>query len=233
MLSYFVEKSISFVDLASIGLAHICDDPNAFVCQQVINGPHGMSYAVGSTETIGGPRIGNYPARQEVKHFGKFAIARDTEAAINPECLRRSNSIKSHPWQDWSGNTWQIPIAQRWIDGNGNPMTITALPRYISIGDSGEWEFGGVLPKHEKLWELANRFYSERLKASEEAEIGTTFSVPIPSIDDVCDVVFGANYRVSRYELSFLKTLLPESIYEVMKLVIDEPGFMAIQKKTD
>lgn len=231
MLLYFVKDDVDFNGLGAIGLGHICDKPSSFSKRQVLGGPFGCNWAIGSTETIAEPRIGYFPNRQELKDFGKFVIARDTETTFCPDALLRANAVGSHPWQDWAGNTWQIPIAQRWIDGDGNPMLMNALPRFLSIGDSGEWEFGGVLPRHEKLWNLAAKFYSDRIEASLEAT-GDTFTVPIPPIDEVCEVVFGANYRVGRYELSFLKTLLPSSVYEIMKLVIDEPGFIALQKKT-
>lgn len=232
MLSYFVQKDVSFGDLASIGLAHICEKPSALVCRQVIGGPFGFGYALGSTETIGEPRIGYYPDRQQIQNFGNFAIARDTESVFNPECLRRSSSIQSHPWQDWSGNTWQIPIARRWVDGSGNPVVQCALPRFLSVNETGDWVYGGVLPKHEKLWSLANKFVDDSLEAMESAT-GETFLIPMPNLDDVCDVVFGANYRVSKFEIAFLKTLIDSSCFEIMKLVKDDPGFEQIQKKTD
>ncbi len=231
MISYFVEKAILFKDLASIGLAHICEKPSAFVCRQIIGGPFNHNFAIGSTETIGEPRIGYFRDRQEIQNFGKFAIARDTEATFDPACLLKSTAIQSHPWQDWAGNTWQIPIARRWLDGSGQLVVQCALPRYLEMNESGQWVYGGVLPRHAKLWELATKFEEDILEAIQHAVDGK-YTVPVPSLDDVCDIVFGTNYRVSKYELSFLKTLLDSSCYDVMKLVKDDPGFDQLQKKT-
>jgi hypothetical protein len=230
VLSYFVPKYVSFSDLASIGLAHICDDPNRLVCRQVFGAP--FDFALGSTETISEMRIGYFPNAQEIQSFGKFAIARDTSVTFQPESLRRSNSIQSHPWQDWSGNTWQIPIARRWVDGSGNPAVQCALPRFLSINDTGDWVYGGVLPKHEKLWVFVNKFIDDADKASEGVPEGEPYFIPMPSLDDVCDVVFGANYRVSKFEIAFLKTLMDSSCFEIMKLAKDDPGFEKLQKKT-
>lgn len=231
MLSYFVENNVSFDGLASIGLAHVCEKPSSLVCRQIIGGPFGFGYSLGSTETINESRIGYFQNRQEIQNFGKFAIARDTEQTFNPDCLRRSNSIQSHPWQDWAGNTWQIPIARRWVDSLGQPVIQCALPRYLSINNDGNWVHGGVLPKHEKLWTLATKFFDDSIEAASTAT-GDTYSVPLPKLDDVCDVVFGTNYRVSKYEIAFLKTLLEYSSFEIMKLVTDDIGFEQLQKKT-
>lgn len=230
MLSYFVDKFVSFGDLASVGLSHICDNPSSLVCRQVFGGP--LAFALGSTETISEMRIGYFPNAQEIQIFGKFAIARDTSVAFNPESLRRLNSIQSHPWQDWSGNTWQIPIARRWVDGSGNPVVQCALPRFLSINDSGDWVYGGVLPKHEKLWAFVNQFLDDITAACEGVEPGASYNIPMPSLNDICDLVFGTNYRVSKFEIAFLKTLMDSSCFEIMKLVKDDPGFEQLQKKT-
>jgi len=232
MLCYFVRESIEFKTLDSVGLGHICETPGSFVKRQLVNGPFGTNWAIGSTETIGESRIANYPTRQRVQDFGKFAIALDTESEFNTDCLfRKKNAISSHPWQDWSGNTWQIPIAQRWVDSQGNPALTNNLPQFLSVNENGDWVYGGVLPRHENLWKLAMDFHSERLRASEEST-GDTISIRLPSLDDIANVVFGANYRVSKYELGFLKVLMASSNYEIMKLVTDEPGFAELQKKT-
>lgn len=231
MICYFVRESIDFKNLDSVGLGHICETPSAFVKRQLVSGPFGYGWSIGSTETIGEPRIGYYPARQRVQDFGKFAIALDTESEFKPDCLLRKNAISSHPWQDWSGNTWQIPIAQRWIDTQGNPNLVNNLPQFLSVNEHGDWVYGGVLPRHEKLWKLAMDFHSERVRAIEEAT-GDTVRFSLPGLDDIANVVFAANYRVGKYELGFLKVLLESSNYEIMKLVTDEPGFAELQKKT-
>lgn len=231
MLSYFVANHTSFADLPSLGLAHICDKPNSLVCRQIIGGPFGFGYALGSTESIDERKIGYYQDRQEIRNFGKFAIARETALVFSPTSLRRSNAIQSHSWQDWADNTWDIPIARRWVDGSGNLAVQCALPRFLELNEDGNWIHGAVIPKHGKLWALANKFVDDSLLAMESAT-GDTYMIPMPSLDDVCDIVFGTNYRVSKFEIAFLKTLMESSCYEVMKLVKDDPGFEQLQKKT-
>jgi hypothetical protein len=231
MLSYFVRDSIEFNDLASLGLAHICEDSSKFVKRQIISGFESYHWAIGSTETISEARIGYYPGRQEIQDFGSFAIARDTESKFDPACLLRSSAVDSHPWQDWNGNTWKIPIARRWVDGMGGLAVDCALPRFLSIDQSGDWVYGGVVSKYEKLWKLANKYFSDSMEAIKKAH-GDTYTVPLPSLDDICDVVFGANYRVSKYEIAFLKVFLVSSNHQIMKLVADDPGFEELQKKT-
>lgn len=231
MLSYFVRDSIEFKDLASLGLSHICEDSSKFVKRQVISGFADYQWAIGSTETINESRVGYYPGRQEIQDFGSFAIARDTEQTFTPDCLLRSSAVDSHPWQDWSGNTWQIPIARRWTDGTNGLAIGCALPRFLSINKTGEWVYGGVVTKHEKLWKLANKYFTDSMEAIEKADGGSYF-VPLPDLNDVCDIVFGTNYRVSKYEIAFLKTFVDSSSFQIMKLVVDDPGFEQLQKKT-
>jgi hypothetical protein len=231
MLQYFVRDSIEFADLSSIGLAHICEDASKFVKRQVLSCIGDYRFAIGSTETISEPRIGYFPTRQEVQDFGTFAIARDTEAKFDPACLLRSTSISSHPWKDWQGNTWQIPIARRWVDGSGGPQFACELPRYLTI-ESNTWVYGNVLPKYKSLWDLASKFFDGIVDSERSVAPGENYKIAVPSIDDVCNFVFGSNYRVSQYEMAFLKSLTIDSVFTICNLVIDQPGLESIQKKT-
>lgn len=231
MICYFVPAAVSFSDLARYNLSHICDAPDDLVCRQLVSGPFGYQFAVGSKQTLPEARIGYFPEKQEITNFGSFAIARDNQSEFSPASLLRPDAVPFHPWLDWSNREWRIPIARRWVDYNGSPIVKCALPQYLSINEAGSWVYGGVLPRHQKLWDLANKFQSDAAEAYQSATSDSYF-IPMPSLDDVCDVVFGANYRVSKYEIAFLKVLCDNSAYSIMRLVVDDPGFELLQKKT-
>lgn len=232
MLVYFVPDHIQFENLGSIGLAHICEKPQDFLRRQLINGPHGFSWVIGSKESIPENSIGYFPGRQETQTFGKFAIGRFTDSPFNPESLRRKTAVSGHEWTDWAGNKWTIPVARRWVDSDGKLAVSNPLPQFLALNDQDEWVFGGVLPRYAELWRIATEFFDESIKNEAEAEPGSTYKIWLPDLDDICSIVFGANYRVTKYEMAFLKSLTAADLLPIMRLVIDEPGFEQLQKKT-
>lgn len=232
MLVYFVPENIQFENLASIGLSHICDRPQDFLRRQLISGPHGFQWVIGSKESIPETSIGYFPGRQETQSFTKFAIGRFTDSPFNPESLLRKTAVSGHEWTDWAGNKWTIPVARRWVDSDGKLTVQNSLPQFLSINDQEEWVFGGVLPRYAALWRIATEFFAASITAESEAETGQTYTVSLPDLDDICGIVFGANYRVSKYEMAFLKSLTAADLIAIMRLVIDEPGFEQLQKKT-
>lgn len=233
MLLYLTPENTQAKDLDSLGLGHIYDDPSNLVRVPVFNGLFGYGCVFGSRESLPEPEIILALDRQEWTNYGKFAIGKYKGRDYDPASLARPTQIDSHPWKDINGKTWQIPIARRWFDHGGQYVTRCELPRFLSIDESGQWQHGGVLEKYESLWDLACTFHDNRAEAMAKAEPGQSVSFAMPDFDGICSAVFGANYRVSRYELAFLRCLSPRSFGEVLSLVVDDPGFDAItQKKT-
>jgi len=233
MLVYFVPESTQAKDLDALGLRHIYEDPSKLVRVPIFGGPFGMGCVFGSTESISEPQIGYFSDRQTVHNFGKFAIGIGKDASYEPESFARSSPLDSHSWKDANGNQWRIPIARRWNDRAGSLVPECNLPRFLTIDESGEWKYGGVLDRYSHLWGVAATFFANRAEALEKATPGNSYTFEIPDFDEVCSAVFGSNYRVSRYELALFKALTPQSFSEVLSLAVDDPGYEALtQKKT-
>lgn len=233
MLLYLTPESVQAKDLDSLGLRHIYDDPSNLVRVPIFGGPFGFGCIWGSRESIPEPKIVFKPDLQEFTNFGKFALGWYKGTDYEPEHLARPNPISHHPWQDANGKTWRIPIARRWQDNSGSPEIDCNLPRYLTVNESGQWVYGGILQRYAQLWDIAAEYHERRTAAMMQADEGGKFAFQMPGFDEICSAVWGTNYRVSRYELSFLKAITPSSFGEVLSLVVDDPGFDAIsQKKT-
>jgi hypothetical protein len=233
MLLYFVPESTQIEDLESLGLRHIYEDPSNLVRVPIFGGPHGFGCVFGSKESLPESRIGYCPAQQEIQNFGRLAIGKYKDSKFDPESLLRSSPLSFHTWKDVNGMTWKIPIARKWTERGGNMACSCSLPQYLSISETGEWVYGGVLERYSQLWDVASQYYSSRSEAIRVANPGETYTFNVPDFDDICSAVFGANYRVGKYELAFLKALVPDSFSQVLSLVVDDPGFEELsQKKT-
>jgi hypothetical protein len=232
MLLYFVPSQTAVSPpLNTIGLAHIVDQPGDLMTRQVTTGPMGVpGVVIASKHSISESELGYFVDRQEWKTFGKFAIGKQKDAPIKPESLRRPSAIDGHIWTDWAGNKWEIPIARRWVDGSNGPIANCNLPRSLGLDENGKWVYDEVLPHLKKLWSMATDFFESCVNSEPIGD--NQVSIKLPELDDICSVVFGANYRVTKFEMSFLQVLTQESLVAVLDLLIDMPGLNQLQKKT-
>lgn len=241
MFIYFLQSKLDksspaamMKQLEELGLSHIADSPTDIIVRDIINGPGASIQAIASRHSLRiDSQLGYFPDRQEVCEFDRFTIAKIKDES-SPALLERKETIESHSWTDWRGQSWKIPIAKRWKEEDGLPRYRCALDRSLKVDRSGEWVLGDVLPKYKALWELATDFFDRLLNVQKVAETEQSSSYMVPSVelDDLCSIVFGANYRVSKYEIGMLEILRQRDQFDIMNLVIDLPGLTQLQKKT-
>lgn len=220
--------------LEELGLSHIAESTSDIIVRDVINGPGASIQAIANKNSIpSDSHLGYFADRQDVFEFENFAIGM-IKGDWGPSAIERTDAIDSHPWQDWKGRSWKIPIAKRWESEDGQCRFRCALDRTLKVDRSGEWIFGDVLPKHRSLWSLATDFFDRLAQAQKvaENEQSTSYLMPSVELSDLCSIVFGTNYRVSKYEMGAMEVLRARDQFEIMNLVIDMPGFALLQKKT-
>lgn len=241
MFIYFLQNKLDRSSLTAttkhleeLGLSHIAESPSDIIVRDIINGPGASIQAIANKHSIpNDSHLGYFADRQDVFEFENFAIGM-IKGDWGPSAIERTDAIDSHPWQDWKGRSWKIPIAKRWESEDGQCQFRCALDRTLKVDRSGEWVFGDVLPKHRALWDLATDFFDRLAKAQKIAQDDQSTSYLMPSVElsDLCSIVFGANYRVSKYEMGAMEILRAKDQFEIMNLVIDMPGFALLQKKT-
>lgn len=237
MFLYFVPGvlAMSPPKLIDVGLSHIIDRQRDLVSREAVRGPNGGGGCVfASSKAVIENRVGYFPEKQTWKNFGKFWIGHFNEPT-DISRLERDELQGYHTWKDWQENAWKIPIARRWESVNGVTAPVCALPNYLELNERGEWVFGGILPHLSKLWDFAIEFQDKRMKALDEAmeKNQPTYRMELPGLDEIIEIVFAINYRVSKFEISLLKILQTSSGAEIMRLVVDDPGIEELQKKTE
>jgi len=162
-----------------------------------------------------------------------------------PAGLARGEQLAGHRVELVDGHLWQVPIARKWTVDAGELAWYVALPRRLERRD-GAWQFGGVLPRYARLWEIAERWEdrwaaayaaavaSEASNQAEQAEANDAFLAVELSLHDAADLaaeILGANYRVTAAEISLLGLFADTTPAAVLDALIDRPTRLEWCKK--
>jgi hypothetical protein len=185
-------------------------------------GPDGGSGLVVSYSN----RTGHYKDTQvwQEIHGTKCWIGYDKNDPPTPDDLARDGvTIDGYFVELGDGNKWVVPVARH---ASGDPN----LPRPYKCID-GKWAHGDVVPKYQKLWEVAEKFWEVAKQQFGEDEDSITVPLELNQEIEFALIALSTNYRIDRTEASILQLLNKESVSGILGAVIDWPNVQRLLKK--
>lgn len=159
-----------------------------------------------------------YPGLEGV-YFGY-----ETDDPPTPAGLQRSKLLDGYEWTN-AGRTWTVPVAKLYsVAGWAH-----ALPRKIELSESGTYQAGEIIARYKPLWEIAEQIQNVVATAKD-----STIRLPENAIE-LAVAVLSFNYRIGPAEFAELEIAQWdfETVWGILRLVIDQPGFLeALEKKT-
>jgi hypothetical protein len=144
-----------------------------------------------------------------------------------PESIQRAEIVPGHR-ASLRGKNWIIPMAREWTLETGRVLYDVALPRQARFDiEMGRWTAGEIELKYRHLFDHATAIY----EAFTNQDAGK-FTLPDNALE-ICSSLIETNYRIGPEEISHLGLLnfSFDSVWSVLKLLIDEPGLNEVVKK--
>lgn len=186
-------------DLAAYGLRHAFEGPPTLVTGQRLDGVDGALAAQRCDASL----LALRPDLQTWRSApgGRYRFGWWNGEPPTPESLLRSDAYGGVPVTMADGREWLAPQLRLYESALG--FTV-ALPTMATLNDEGEWSQGTVLPEYQRLDRAADRLL-EGMIAAEDKSLPAAERPPrmtvTESLDLACELL-GANYRLSRVELS-------------------------------
>jgi len=206
------------------GLTYALDDsPN---WRGAATGPGGVGGQVAARAADG---LGYYPERQEWRSLGLRAGRRCWVGWLRgeppgPADLLTPHALPGHPVRMWDDSEWTVPIAVQCEEGSHR----IAIPRSYDIDQDGARVGGRMKSCHERLWQIAQRFWDATI--ADEA-------IPISEFTAMAVDVLATNYRLSMHEACALSLFDDrcEVARRVLQAAVDFQTFLdwAAKKKTE
>jgi hypothetical protein len=202
------------------GLATVFD-ASGYVTREVDGGPDNKRGVVVSYAES----TGYYPKKQEWQkiHGADAWVGYDKTNIPKASDLQRISWIDGYYTELGNGEKWIAPRA-RLADGLPN------LPCSHDLVD-GTWTRGNVVKKHQKLWSVAEKFWSTIEHAFDEQEGEESISLSFPEENDFAVIALSANYRIGRTEAAILQLLDDESVSGILNALVDWPSI--VKKKLE
>lgn len=238
-LLYFFpgRDSIDLDGIAAEGLGYAFGKRAELSTRNVGDGPGG----VGGVVACDGTRVptecrGYYPDRQKwVAVPGKrdadkaasrpFVGCFTNEHAPKPADLLRTDAIAGDAVELADGNEWTAPIARGFSSADDELIPQSKLATALTINDDGDWIESDVVPKHQRLWTIAEKFWDAWVQFcnSLESSGGTTGELAIPETELRDDAlrVLATNYHVGKAEARLLGLFDVDTAVEILLALVD------------
>lgn len=199
MFLYFAPKTTSTQPPAAI--AYAFERPP--VCREVIaNGPdggQGMLYGE-RAESLGFNR--NTQKWQKIPGTDCWCGWSTDQELPTPEALIRREALAGHAVELGGGRPWLVPVARSVSPDSPELRWVVRLPQQLELGDDGQWYYGPIVKRYQRLWEIATTWYDQvlrgRLGGGDDIEVEISVA---DAINLACETL-QANYRVGPVELS-------------------------------
>lgn len=172
-------------------------------CREIINngpdGGRGMLYAE-RAESLGYNR--NTQKWQRIPVTDCWCGWATDQELPTPETLIRREALAGHFIELGDGQSWLVPVARSVVPDAPELRWVVRLPQRLELGDDGQWKYGSVVARYQRLWDIATTWYDQVLRGrmGDSDEIDVEISVA-DAINLACEVL-QANYRVGPVELS-------------------------------
>lgn len=159
-----------------------------------------------------------YPGREDLW------MGYDPANRPGPEDLAREKQFAGHLVELSDGKSYLVPVA-RAVDGS------TPLPRKLTR-EGKNWIVGDVEEIYREYFAQACRVWDQVYAvADKDDKQGEETAITIEDGSDVAAMALGLNYRLGPEEMSLLGLFNTENMANVLKAVVDWPGFEEMIKK--
>lgn len=242
-LLYFVPGNGAVADREALeqnGIGYAFEDSTYQNCE-CMSGPGGSHGVLVAPN--GAKRIAYKPDeqtwRQVPGHESYVGFWNDDRPT--PESLAREGGVRGHVVELADGQSWQIPIAQEWLEGPQGARVLRVLPESIDVDANGQWTGAGVHPAYARLWEYAVQYWDVWLAAlvgkAQEVDDETpgdekvVAEMEFDELMDAASCALATNYRMSPLEIGLLGLLTINHAHRVLEAVCDWDSFWQIVKK--
>ncbi len=137
-----------------------------------------------------------------------------------PDDLRRQAALRGHSVTLGDGEQWIVPVARLCTRDAGEIRWTIGLPRKYEIGEDGQWYYGAIVQRYQRLWDIATRWWDEVARGQ---IVGAQMEVELTVGEclDMAAEVLRANYRVGPTELSMLGAFESGSYSAVLDALCD------------
>jgi hypothetical protein len=225
-----VTRSIPHSSFAEYGIGHAFDKTKRPTVVDVTNGPGGSGGIVLADERhIEAVKIGYYPDKQtwrQVPRSEAWVGFYADDRPIPKDCAR-DQMLNGHPVRLGDDNLWIVPVARRFSDENGELCQRVALPVGNDLNASGEWVMNGILPRYQRLWDIAVAWFDAfHLGLEESSEV-----LALSWVLDSASEVLASNYRIGRAECAALGLMNGQSSMAILDAVADVPTLKLLSEK--
>ena len=213
--------------------------------REVKGGPDGGDGVLLSDGRFPSEMLGYWPGKQTWRKiplppsaFPLPFVGYYTNQRPGPADLAREELIPGHSIELLDGNSWQVPMALAATDQGGATRLANQLPDALDLNDAGEWVHGKILPRYERIEKIADDWLADFLEAfhSSAENADGTYAVKFELKKEIFDAaveVLSANYAIGRTEAAMLGLMTEAKAYDVLNKLIDMPGMVELQKKTE
>lgn len=229
------DRAIKLEELRTAGLGYAFE--RAPTCCGVQGGPDGSpGVVVADPQSVPESQIGHYPDRQTWRKMPASPnwVAYYTADRPASADLQRDQVLPGHWIRLADGQEWLAPIARGAGEEDDRLVWYQNLPEATSIDGEGNWTRTGVLPRYERLWEIATRWWDARSGATisddaQQQNIRATFD--FDGLNDAALAALAANYRVGKAEVALLGLFDDHCTAQILDALIDWPTIETWLKK--
>ena len=147
---------------------------------------------------------------------------------MQPEQLARREQIAGQLVTLADGNEWIVPTARAPVEDYGTLRYQVRLPRTMQFDDDGNWIYGDVESRFDRLMTIADKWSAVRF-SDDDDEIDVT----VAEATAMAVEALGYNYRVGPIEVSALRLINQQTVGKILDAVIDfDAWWLLVQKKT-
>ena len=226
--------SLKIQDLRAAGLGYTFE--RSFTPAPLLgSGPDGgQGVIVADDRCVPSAKIGMYADKQVWRKIPQrdVWIGYYTAERPTPGDLIRSDPLPGHLVTLGDDNQWLIPIARGAAEQEDEMVGVCSLPTVRDLDEEGHWMIGGVLPKYERLWQIAQKWWA--LMCTKISGASTEDDEPVvfdfDGENEAAVDVLTANYRVGAIEAAALGLLNSQTVGAIFMALVDWPTW---KKKLD
>ena len=207
-------------------VAYAFDDLNGSIGHRpCTKGPNGAGAGTVFWRSSGTPELlGMYPESQEWRSVpgSDLMVGHYTDRALpGPDDLAARRQLPGHLVELGDGRRWLVPIARRWVEVEGAPVFVPALPTEPELDDDGEWQPGEVDRAYRTFWETSCRWWDAKVGGLQQGE---GEEITLGDGLDMTLEVLQVNYRIGRVEAATLGLFRDNRGVDVLDAAIDWQG---------